>query len=119
MVYGNLVRRRNDAVNAWDVIDGRPGPDTERWLGAMAAGGCLVLGFRRRSPTGFFLSAAAGVLAWWAAGDRDERRHWRAPRTWRVVSPSRADARFDPLARVPRLASTPPTDPLPPPKPRT
>jgi hypothetical protein len=130
MVYRNLVRVRDDAVNVWDMMDSGPRPDIERWVSAIAAGGCLVIGFRRRSPAGFCLSLAAGVLAWWAAGNREERRRWRVP--WRALSPSRPDTRFEApraslhgsdrsaiIGRHPRGASTPPTDPLAPPEPRS
>lgn len=72
----NLVQHRG-AVNVWDRPAGYAACDTERWLLAMFAGGCLVSGIRRRSALGLGLVVGAGLLAWWATAGLDERNRWR------------------------------------------
>ena len=72
----NLVQHRSE-VSIWDNVDQHPPWDTERYLAAMTAGACLVIGFRRRSLTGLLLAAGGSALAWWAASGVDLRRHHR------------------------------------------
>lgn len=69
----NLEQHRSD-TNVWDNVSSAPW-DTERWLAALVAGGCLVAGARRRSPAGLLLMAAGGVLAWWASCAPDHRQY--------------------------------------------
>ena len=71
----NLVQHRSEA-SIWDHVE-HPHWDTERYLAAMTAGACLVIGFRRRSLTGLLLAAGGSALAWWAASGVDIRRHHR------------------------------------------
>jgi hypothetical protein len=73
----NLVQHRSEA-SVWDHVDQQHFHwDTERYLAAMTAGACLVIGFRRRSLTGLMLAAGGSALAWWAASGVDLRRHHR------------------------------------------
>ena len=73
----NLVQHRSEA-SIWDHVDQQHSHwDTERYLAAMTAGACLVIGFRRRSLTGLMLAASGSALAWWAASGVDLRRHHR------------------------------------------
>lgn len=72
----NLVQHRSE-VSIWDNVDHHAQWDTERYLAAMTAGACLVMGFRRRSLTGLLLAAGGSALAWWAASGVDLRRHHR------------------------------------------
>ena len=76
-VNSNLVQHRSDA-SVWDHVDQEHAHwDMERYLAAMTAGACLVIGFRRRSLTGLMLAAGGSALAWWAASGVDLRRHHR------------------------------------------
>jgi len=73
----NLVQHRSEA-SIWDHVDQQHAHwDTERYLAAITAGACLVVGFRRRSLTGLMLAAGGSALAWWAASGVDLRRHHR------------------------------------------
>ena len=72
----NLVQHRSES-SIWDQVDQHCQWDTERYLAAMTAGACLVVGFRRRSLTGLLLAAGGSALAWWAASGVDLRRHHR------------------------------------------
>lgn len=67
----NLGQHRGEPA-VWDRH--ARGRDTERWLVAAAAGACLAMGLRRRTGAGLVLAALGGALAWWAAGDVNERR---------------------------------------------
>ena len=77
MNSSNLVQHRSEAT-IWDHVDKQHAHwDTERYLAAMTAGACLVIGFRRRSLTGLMLAAGGSALAWWAASGIELRRHHR------------------------------------------
>jgi hypothetical protein len=87
-VNSNLVQHRSDA-SIWDHVDQHPPRDNERYLAAMMAGACLVMGFRRRSLTGLMLAAGGSALAWWAASGKDLRR-WHRGRL-RAAMPGREE----------------------------
>jgi len=70
----NLVQHRSEP-NVWDRVSSSAGWDFERWLAAVAAGGCLVVGFRRRSTVGLALALGGCALAWWAGTSVDDRKH--------------------------------------------
>jgi hypothetical protein len=72
----NLVQHRAQP-NVWDRVGRERDWDTERWLAAIAAGGCFIAGTRTRSTTGWLLLLSAGTLAWWAASRADVRLQWR------------------------------------------
>ncbi len=71
----NLVQQRGGS-NVWERS--RFGWDPERWLAAVAAGALLMAGLRRRSATGYAMSAAGGALAWWAVSPCEARHARRA-----------------------------------------
>ena len=74
----NLVQHRGEP-NVWDQTGTSANLDTERWLLAVASGGMLVSGFRRRSLTGLLLVVGGAALGWFscaAAGDRRRMRGW-------------------------------------------
>lgn len=71
----NLVQHRS-AESVWDR-SAAPTWDTERWLAALAAGGLILAGLRRRSAPGLLMVAGGSALAWWAASGIESRRHRR------------------------------------------
>jgi hypothetical protein len=82
----NLVQHRSE-TSVWDNVQQHAHADVERYLAAMLAGACLVIGFRRRSLFGLMLAAGGSALAWWAASGRELRRHHRG--RLRAALPSR------------------------------
>ena len=72
----NLVQHRVES-NVWDQVGRERAWDPERWLVAVAASVCVIAGLRRRSLTGLLFTLGGGALAWWAAGQPDERIQWR------------------------------------------
>jgi hypothetical protein len=71
----NLVQHRSEP-NVWDRADAVPW-DAERWIAALAAGGCLVAGYSAPRPRNYFMALAGGLLGWWAAASCEERALWR------------------------------------------
>ena len=92
----NLEQHRSN-INVWDNVSTPPW-DTERWLAALIAGGCVVAGVRRRTPAGLLLMIAGGALAWWAASCIDHRNYRRSrlreklPTQWRQGDSAVAEA---------------------------
>jgi hypothetical protein len=136
----NFTQRRSES----NVCDRRPRRDVERWLTAMAAAACFAAGLRRRNSAGFWLAIAGGALAWRAAGV-DRRDVGRATLHRLPATRQRTDEMVDeasqesfPASDAPALSAHPsrspnrvsadpqtdrgrvvPTNPLPPPEPRT
>lgn len=92
----NLVQHRVES-NVWDQVCNEREWDTERWLAAIAANVFIIAGLRRRSLAGLLLTLGGGTLAWWAAGDADERILWRGQ--VRAVLP-RSRRPMDPIAEA-------------------
>lgn len=87
----NLVQHRSEP-NVWERGQANMQWDTERWIAAIAAGGCLVAGYYAPRPRSYFMTLAGGLLGWWAAASCKERASWRGrvqaalPR-WRPSDP--------------------------------
>jgi hypothetical protein len=92
----NLEQHRSN-MSVWDTATTAPW-DTERWLAALIAGGCLVAGARRRTAGGLLLMVAGGALAWWAAAGIEHRNYRRnrlrekLPTRWRQDDSAVAEA---------------------------
>ena len=67
----NLVQHRS-RLNVWDTTSQS---DVGRWAAALAGGGLIFSGLRRRDLAGWLQLATGGALALWAVSGFDVRRH--------------------------------------------
>ena len=87
----NLEQHRSEP-NVWDRVGHAGEWDVERWLLSAAAGVCALVGIRKGSTAGLVLVAGAGLLAWGATREADERRRQRARlRAAMLARPRHAD----------------------------
>ena len=70
----NLVQHRS-RTNVWEAASRW---DVERWVAAVAGGGLIVSGLRRRDVAGWLQLAAGGALAVWASSGFETRTQRRA-----------------------------------------
>jgi hypothetical protein len=102
----NLVQHRGDA-SVWDKRPSWLEMDVERWAFALAAVACVITGVRHRSTGGWLVLVAGASLAWWAAANREERRHYRACLRGAWTSHRRMDSRVDEASEESFPASDP------------
>jgi hypothetical protein len=82
----NLVQHRS-RLNVWDTASQS---DVGRWAAALAGGGLIFSGLRRRDLAGWLQLAAGGALALWAASGFGVQR--QGPARLLPMWPSRAQA---------------------------
>jgi hypothetical protein len=68
----NLVQHRA-GPSIWDR-ETQTEWDAERWLAAVMASACVLVGLRRGALPGWLLTIGGGGLAWWAATGAEARK---------------------------------------------